>query len=469
MARISPLQIYKYLPGTNCKRCGADSCMAFASELIGRRNSYEDCEPLMEEEKYSDKKEKLIDMVTPPVIEISIGSGERSCTLGGEEVMYRHELTFFNPTAYFIDLPDDMPSDKLAERVSMIEDFSIERVGEEITLDGIAVRDKSGDPNQFGEAVVTAVENSDLPIVVCSLNPEHLEMGAEIAGEKRPLLFAATEENFERVAEVASSHNCAVVASSPGDIEGLGNLVQKLQSRGVEDIVLDIGTFPMGKEHGKALENMAIIRRLAVEKGERLFGYPILGVPMVAWLNGEDDVEAAGEEAILASTQLLRFSDIMVLHSLEIFSLLPLLTLRQNIYTDPRVPIQVDAGLHEIGSPDASSPVLLTTNFAVTYYTVASDLEAAKVDCYILVVDTEGLAVEVSLAGAKLTADLVKDTMEQTKVEEKVEHSRLIIPGMASRISGEIEESTGWEVIVGPLDSSRLKGFLADKWKKESE
>lgn len=465
MAKVSPLEIYKCLPGINCKKCGVESCMAFASQLIERNKTYEDCEPLMKDEKFAEKKRKLIEIVTPPIKEITLGTGERACSIGGEEVMYRHELTFFNQSALFIDISDDIPFDEITEKMTRISNFKIERVGQELTLDGIVIRDKSGDPAKFGEAVVTVIENSDMPVMICSYNLENLEMGAEIAAGKRALLFAATIDNWEDVAEIAIKHECPVVASAPDDIEALGNLVQNLNSKGIEDIVLDIGTFPMGDKHGVTLENMAMIRRLAIENNNKLFGYPILNLPMVAWMNNEDEVKAAIDETILASTLLLRFSDIMVLHSLEMFSLLPLLTLRQNIYTDPRMPIQVDAGVYNIGKPDENSPVLLTTNFALTYYTVASDIESTKKDCYLLVVNTEGLAVEPAMAGTRLTGNLIKETIEESNLGEKVKHRKIIIPGMAARISGEIEDLTGWEVIVGPLDSSRIGAFLDEKWK----
>ncbi len=469
MAKVSPLEIYKYLPGLNCKECGSDSCMAFASALIERSKTYEDCPPLVKDEKYKDKLEKLIELVTPPVKEVVIGTGERACTIGGEEVMYRHELTFFNPTALFIDVSDDLPADELAERVARISRFEIERVGQKLRLDGIAIRAKSGDVAKFGEAVVTAVENSDMPLMLCSFDPEHLEVGLEIAIERRPLIYAATKENVDAVAELALKHSAPVVAHSPGDVQGLLELVAKLRSKGVEDIVLDVGTYPLGAKFGECLENMVMLRRLAIEKGEKLAGYPIMGVPLVAWFNGGDPVKAAMQECIIASAQLLRYADLLVLHSIDMFALLPLLTLRQNIYTDPRVPIQVDAKLYEIGKPDENSPVLLTTNFALTYYTVASDIEAGKVDCYLLVVDTEGLAVEPAMAGAKLTGSLVKEAIEKSGVEKKVKHRKLIIPGMAARISGEIEDLTGWEVLVGPLDSSRIPAFIEQKWKSNGK
>lgn len=460
MAKISPLQIYKFLPGTNCLECGESSCMAFASALIERKKKIDACIPLMEKKEYADKKEKLIDLLTPPVKEITIGN----IVIGGEEVMYRHDLTYFNPTAFFIDVDDAMSSESLLKKVEKVRNFKITRIGQELTLDGIAIRSKTDDPTKFGEAVLSIFENYYMPFILCSYNPEVLEVGLEIAAERKPLLYAATKDNWEAVADLALKHGCPVVASSPGDVQSLAYLVQKLNDNGVNDIVLDIGSYPGGKQFYEMNENLAIIRRLAIEEREKLLGYPILGVPMVAWLTEKDEVKATMKEATLAAAQLLRYCDALILHSPETWALLPLLTLRQNIYTDPRVPISVEAGAREIGSPDENSPVLLTSNFALTYYTVEGDLQSSKVSCYLLVVDTEGLAVEVAMAGNKLTAAGVKEALEEAKLSEKVKHKKLIIPGRAARISGELEEETGWEVIVGPIDSSRIGGFLEEKW-----
>ncbi len=460
MAKISPLQIYKFLPGTNCLECGESSCMAFASALIERKKKIDACVPLMEKKEYAEKKEKLIDLLTPPVKEITIGN----VVIGGEEVMYRHDLTYFNPTAFFIDVDDSMPRESLIEKVEKVRNFKITRIGQELTLDGIAIRSKTDDPTKFGETVLSIYENYYMPFILCSYNPEILEVGLEIAAERKPLLYAATRDNWEAVADLALKHGCPVVASSPGDIQGLADLVQNLSDNGIKDIVLDIGSYPGGKQFYEMNENLAILRRLAIEEREKLFGYPILGVPMVAWMKEKDAVKATMKEATLAAVQLLRYCDALILHSPETWSLLPLLTLRQNIYTDPRVPISVEAGARVIGSPDENSPVLLTSNFALTYYTVEGDLQSSKVSCYLLVVDTEGLAVEVAMAGNKLTAAGVKEALEEAKLLEKVNHKKLIIPGRAARISGEIEEETGWEVIVGPIDSSRIGGFLEEKW-----
>jgi acetyl-CoA decarbonylase/synthase complex subunit gamma len=460
MAKVSPLKIYKFLPGTNCLECGESSCMALASALIERRKKIDACIPLMEKKEYAERKKKLIDLLTPPVKEVTVGNA----VIGGEEVMYRHDLTYFNPTALFIDVDDAMPRHSLIEKVEMVRNFSITRIGQELTLDGIAIRSKTNDPTKFGEAVLSISENYSLPFILCSYNPEVLEVGLEIAAEGKPLLYAATKDNWEAVAGLALKHGCPVVASSPGDIPGLVDLVRRLKDKGLKDIVLDIGSYPRGKKFYEMNENLAMLRRLAIEDREKLLGYPLLGVPMVTWLQEKDEVKATMQEAILAAAQILRFCDALILHSPETWALLPLLTLRQNIYTDPRVPISVEAGVREIGSPDESSPVLLTSNFALTYYTVEGDLQSSKVSCFLLVVDTEGLAVEVAMAGNKLTASGVTEALEEAKLKDKVTHKKLIIPGRAARISGEIEDETGWEVMVGPIDSSRISGYLEEKW-----
>jgi acetyl-CoA decarbonylase/synthase complex subunit gamma len=209
-----------------------------------------------------------------------------------------------------------------------------------------------------------------------------------------------------------------------------------------------------------------MIRRAACNLGDELLGYPLIGTPIVAW------TEAAGSptvnawnEAYVASMLVTRYADLMIMHGTEGWALLPLTVLRQNIYTDPRKPVAVKAGLTAIGNPDENSPVLMTSNFALTYYTVAQDIESSGNDAYLIVVDSEGTAIDSGVAGRKLTAETVADAIKESKIEEKVKHRKLIIPGKAARISGEIEELSNWEVMVGPRDSSGIAKFLLDKWK----
>ncbi|MDP1552390.1 MAG: acetyl-CoA decarbonylase/synthase complex subunit gamma, partial [Methanobacteriaceae archaeon] len=224
--------------------------------------------------------------------------------------------------------------------------------------------------------------------------------------------------------------------------------------------VLDPGTF-VGDGIGDTLDNFVMIRRLAVEEKDEDFRFPILGIPALLRLNNdEDDVTKSIKEATIASTLLNKYADILILNGTDIWELIPVLTLRQSLYTDPRKPQAVDSGLYEFGELDENSPVLLTTNFALTYYTVEGDLKSGKANCYLLVLDTEGRAVDVSLAGGQLTGKSVADLIKETGIEDKVKTRKMIIPGLAAPVSGEIEDDSGWEVVVGPRDSSAVPDYL---------
>jgi acetyl-CoA decarbonylase/synthase complex subunit gamma len=234
---------------------------------------------------------------------------------------------------------------------------------------------------------------------------------------------------------------------------------------GVTDLVLDPGTF-MNEGLPDTINNFTMLRRASTKDGEELAGFPLIGVPMVAWLDGAGTFEDVikWREAYLASMLLVRYADVLVMHSTSGWSLLPTTVLRQNIYTDPRKPVAVAPGLKTFGTPDENSPVMFTSNFALTYYTVASDIESNKLNAYLIVVETEGSAIDSGVAGRKLTAERVADALKASGVESKVKHRKLIIPGKASRISGEIEELTGWKVQVGPRDSSEIPKYLIEKW-----
>jgi acetyl-CoA decarbonylase/synthase complex subunit gamma len=228
---------------------------------------------------------------------------------------------------------------------------------------------------------------------------------------------------------------------------------------------LDPGTFT-GAGLGDTINNFTMIRRAACNIGDELLGYPLIGTPITAWNETTNSPTVnAWNEAYVASMLVTRFADVLIMHGTEGWALLPLTFLRQNIYTDPRKPVAVKAGLRVIGNPDENSPVLMTSNFALTYYTVAQDIESAGISAYLIVVDSEGTAIDSGVAGRKLTAEIVADSIKESKLEEKVKHRKLIIPGKAARISGEIEELSNWEVLVGPRDSSGIPKFLKDKWK----
>ncbi|MDD2666764.1 MAG: acetyl-CoA decarbonylase/synthase complex subunit gamma [Methanocellales archaeon] len=455
--KIGPLDIYNYLPKTNCGECGEKTCMAFASQLIERAVKLEDC-PTLKQPNFAEKYHSLKEMLAPGVKEVIVGVGDKAVKTGGEEIIFRHELTYFNKTAIALDVHDEMNDEELVERVRYVNDFCFKRIGEELKLDIIAIRSTSNDPDRFAQCVSKVLGEAKKPLILCSWTPSVLEEGLKVAGHERPLIYAATRDTWEEVGRLAVKYNCPVVAFADDDMAELKSVVKALESVGAEDIVLDPGSHVEGKYLANTFGNFVASRRAAIWNGD--IGYPLLGVPATVWLSGGD----ASKEAMIAAIMIDKYADLIILHTPEIWALLPVITLRQNIYTDPRKPVAVEAGLRRFGDPDENAPVLMTTNFALTYYTVASDLESAGVDCYLLVIDTEGLGVEASVAGGKLDAFKAKEAIKNSGVEKEVIHRKIIIPGFSSRISGDLEIQSGWEVLVGPRDSSGIEDFIEKKW-----
>jgi acetyl-CoA decarbonylase/synthase complex subunit gamma len=463
---LSPIDVYKLLPRTNCRECGEENCMTFAARLVNRETEIEKCAPLlaeMNEKAYRQLKE----MLKPAIKEVVIGTGDKAIKIGGKIVMYRHEFAYFNPTAIAVDITDEMSEEEIIGRVAKTERFSFDYIGKTLKLDMVAIRSTSNDPDKFQTVVEKVVRKTDLPLILCSLSQKVLEAGLTAASNSRPLVYAATKDNWKDMAELALKYKCPLAILAPNDLKMLRSLAKTLLNHGVEDLVLDPGTMA-SDGLSDSLNNFTMIRRAACKEGDDLFGFPLLAVPMVAWIdNSGVPVEIAKwKEACLAALLLVRFADIMIIHDIDGWALLPVTVLRQNIYTDPRKPVAVEPGLKAFGTPDVNSPVMFTTNFALTYYTVASDIESAKISAYLLVVDTEGIAVDSAVAGRKLTAEKVATALKASGIENKVSHRKMIIPGKAARLTSEIEELSGWQVIVGPRDSSDIPKLLQEKWSK---
>jgi len=460
---LSPIEIYKLLPGTSCKECGETNCMAFAAKLVNREATLEECKPLLEE-KYADNFAELWSLLKPAVKAVEVGVGENAITIGGEYVLYRHDFTYFHQPAIAIDVTDEMSDEEFETRVHVLNDFAYNYIGMDLTLDMLNIRCTSGDPQKFVEAVKKADELTRKPLMLVAHNPTILEAGLEIVGEKRPLIHGATKDNWKEVAELALKYNCPVVAYSPDDIDTLKSIALTLEEYGVKDIALDPGTQPT-EYMSVNTDTYTILRWNAINEDEEGLGYPLIGAPMAAWaVEEEDPVLNEWNEAVIAGILTARFADLLVIHGISGWSLLPQIILRSNLYTDPRKPVSVEPELVIMGTPDENSPVLLTTNFALTYYTVANDIENAKINGYLLVVDSEGMSVESAVAGRKMTAESVAEAIKDFKVEDMVKHRNIIIPGRSARLSGEIQEESGWSVSVGPLDSSGIPSYLSEKW-----
>jgi acetyl-CoA decarbonylase/synthase complex subunit gamma len=455
----SPLEVYRLLPQTNCRECGYDTCMSFAAHIIDRTAKPHDCPPLFRDAEKNPiikkKLEQLIELTSPEISEVMIGN----LKIGGEDVLHRHELTFFNPTAFFYDVWDTMDDKELDERCSKVVEYKKFYVGRFLTLDGIAVRCTSNDAAKF-KSVVKKVAGYGKPMVLISLNPECMRAALEEVAELKPLIYAATEHNWRDFLKLTLDFKVPVTIREK-NLDKLKNMAATFKQAGAS-IVLDPVTEPFGLK--ETYERVIQLRRTAILGGDKDLAHPIMITPIAAWLVNADKVSKAYWETLIASIFLVKYGDVMIFRSLEPYTIMPTITLRTNIYTDPRTPVQVEAGLRGINNPTSDSPVFITTNFALTYYTVESDLASGNIRGWLLVLDTGGICVEASVAGGYFTASKVKGIIERTGIEQKTNHRYLVIPGLAARLQGAIEDETNWKVLVGPVDSGRIKGWLENNW-----
>jgi acetyl-CoA decarbonylase/synthase complex subunit gamma len=473
MARPSPLEVYALLDKSNCKDCGYDTCMAFATDILERKVKVQDCTHLMQDPKQAKNRENLIKIITPPQKPVIIGTGDRAVTIGGEEVLMRHQLTYYNQTGIFMELADD--DTDLEEIVKYLTDLKIERIGDVLTLDGIALRNVSGDANQFKLAAQKVAEISDLPIMLCSLNPDVLLGAAEVIKDKKPLLYAITKDTWEQIGKFAIQNNLPVVITS-SNLDELMSLSATLQKFGVKEIVLDSATYFGPGKLSVTYDNIMQLRTAAINKEDPNACWPVMGVPAAYWSQAkiEDDKklwEHQYQEVIMGTIMESIDTNLIVLHTgqkkEEIWALLALMTLRQSVFSDPRIYPAVDPGLYKIGEPEDMAPIFVTSNYRMTKIPVEQDLQGANLNCWLLVVDTEGIGIESAVAGGQFNAGGIAEAAKEFGAFDKVNHRILVLPGMAARLSGALEDEADAFVVVGPRDSSGIPKFIDTQWKPE--
>ncbi len=443
---LSGLEIYKHLPKTNCKKCGLPTCLAFAMALAGKKTALEKCPDITAEGKTA-----LDSASAPPMATIEIGTGDNKVEVGGETVLFRHEKTFFHETSIAISVSDSLEPDKLAGRVDEIEKLKFERVGIQVQVNLIAVKNDSGDAGKFAAAVKEVVSKSKLPLVLMSGDASAVEEALKVCAEGKPLIYAATEDNVDKMQELAKQNKCPLVVKGK-DLESLATLAQKITAAGYNNLVLDPGS----KEMGSRLQDFTQVRRLSLKKNYRPLGFPVISV-----MEAEDSFTQVME----AAASLVKYTDIMVIDSVKPEEVLPLITLRQNIYTDPQKPIMMEPKLYEVGTPNENSPVIVTTNFSLTFFTVQPEVEGSKIPAYLLITDSDGLSVLTAWAAEKFTAEIIADAIKKEGLDDKVSHKKIIIPGYVAVLSAKLKEKSGWEVLVGPKEASALPKYLKESWK----
>jgi len=473
MGRPSPLEIYALLDKSNCKDCGRETCMAFATDLLERKVTVQDCTHLMQDPKQASKRDKLINLASPPQKSVLVGVGDRQCVIGGEEVLNRHQLTYYNETAIFMEIADDDPD--LEKTTEYLTNLVIERMGDVLRINGIALRCVSGDADQFKLAAKKLTQVSNLPVMLTCMVPDILLAAAAEINGKKPLLYAATKDSWEQVGKFAVENNLPVVAVS-NDLDELMSLSASLQKLGVKDIVLDAMTVFGPGNVALTYDNIIRLRIAAIDKEDANAGFPVMGVPAAYWsqVKIDDDKklwEHQYQEIIMAAIMESIDISLIVLHSgkkeEDIWALLAIMTLRQSVFSDPRIYPAVDPGVYEIGEPDNMSPIFVTSNYRLTKIPVEIDIKGANVNAYLLVVDSEGIGIESAVAGGQFSAGAIAEAAKEFGAFEKVNHRILIIPGMAARLSGALEDEADAYVVVGPRDSSGIGKYMKEQWKPE--
>lgn len=441
---LSGLEIYKLLPRTNCKECGYPTCLAFGMKLAAKQADLSAC-PYVSE----DSKAKLSAAAAPPIRLITLAADGRKVEVGNETVLFRHEKTFYHPTGVLVRVVDTAPEAEIVATAKAVAGYKVDYVGIGLTLDGLAVEAASGDAAKFAAAVAAAASAAKQPLVLVGEDPAVIAAGLAKTGDVVPLICAATAQNWEAMAKLAKEHK-APLAVAADSVAGLADLAAKLVAAGVEDLVLD----PTARGFGPSLSTLTQLRRLAVKKGAREVGYPIITFPYLG-------VADAGLEELLASQLIAKYAGFVVLSHFDPAMVYPLLVLRQNIYTDPQKPIQVEPGVYPINKPGADAPVLVTTNFSITYFAVANEMESSGLPAWLLVADAEGMSVLTAWAAGKFDAERIAKTVKGSGIADKINHQRVVIPGHVAVLMGELEEElAGWEIKVGPREAVDLPRYL---------
>ena len=444
---LTGMAIYKSLPKTNCKDCGFPTCMAFAMQVAAKQKALTDCPHLSD-----DAKSEFADASSPPMKLVQIGTAEADVKIGQETVMFRHEEKLHNSPALAGKIAASLSDEEALARLDALHNARFVRVGDEVRV-RLAAVELDGLAADAAAARVKALDGkSCLPFVLMTDNADTMAAAVGAVAEKRPLVYKATKENADAMIKIAADNKCPLAVSA-GTLEELADLVKAAKDKGVEDLILSFD----GRDTANTIRNITIARRAALKKTFRTLGFP----SMV-----DVSVDDAMKETVLATTFVAKYAGVIIINGTNGSELLPVLTTVQNIYTDPQVPNTVEAKLYEIGDVSENSPVLFTTNFSLTYFCVEAEVERSKIPSYVAVVETEGLGVLNAFAGDKISAEKVVKTLDEQGVAGKVNHHKLIIPGLIPSFRAEIEDTSEWkEVLIGPENATGIPAFLAESWK----
>jgi acetyl-CoA decarbonylase/synthase complex subunit gamma len=451
---LSGLEIYKLLPGgqkpphpkANCKECGYPTCLAFAMKLAAKQAELSACQYVSAE-----SAGKLSDAAAPPIRLITLSANGHKLEVGNETVLFRHEKTFYHKPGLFVQVNDGDGLDAVMQTAAAVDGYHVDYVGMPLSIDGFAVACTSGNAESYGATVKAICDASKKLLILMADDPAVLKAGLAAAAGRTPLVYAADAENWRRVALAAKTAKAPLAVRVPdGNLEALAGLTQEIAKFGVEDLVLDPGV----RDFNQSLAMLTAMRRLALKESFRPLGYPVITFPGQGAASPLDEV-------VLAGQQIAKYAGIVVLSHFTPASAYALLVLRENVYTDPQKPIQVEPGVYAINNPGPDSPLMVTTNFSITYFSVANEVESSGLPGWLLVADAEGMSVLTAWAAGKFDAERIAKAVKESGAAGKINHQSVIIPGHTAVLMGELEEELpGWTIKVGPREAVDLPAFL---------
>lgn len=451
---LTGIEIFKLLPKTNCRECGLPTCLTFAMNLAAGKMELSVCPYVSEEEKV-----KLAEAEESPIRLVTIGVGDKAIKLGGETVMFRHEKRFENPPGFAMLIIDTMNDAETDAGLKRFRELQYERIGILLRPELIAIRSNSGDAQKYAGLVNKVKENSDADIILMSSDPDVLSAGLKVCADRKPLIYAATPDNIDKVADLAKENSCLVTAKAPG-LDELIELTTQLTAAGVNDIILDPGSRTLRQ----AFEDQIFIRRAAILKQFKPLGFPTIVLPC-------EMTDDPMMEAMMASVFVAKYAGIIVLSDFQGETLFPLLLERMGIYSDPQQPLMAPEGIYEIGEPDKNSPVLFTSSWVLTYLDLSSAIEVTGIPAFLCVERIEEetdvmcwchYCLRSSHRG-NLNCEDTSRFIKKCGIEDRIRHRKLVISGRSAQFKAELEQALPeWEIVVGPAEAELIAGFLPD-------
>lgn len=451
---LKALDIFKLTPKKNCKDCGFPTCMAFSMKVASGAIEVSKC-PHMS----NDAIDKLSEATAPLMKGLKIGTGNSEYEVGAETVLFRHEKTLVNRNRFAVDFCECMTNEEIDAKINNIKNVNYIRIGEEMKVEMAHLEyfeNKEGFLN-----LVNRVKSSglDLAYIVSCEDPEVAKEAIEILKDKRPVLCGANKENYKQMIEVVKGDKLPLGVKAD-TLEELYATVELVQNAGYKELILDV----TGESIKDTFTNAVQVRRIALKEQDRTFGYP--SIVFANKLSNKDQ----GMEVAISSMFTIKYGSIIVLDDIDYSKALPLFALRQNIFTDPQRPMRVETKIYPMNNPDENSPVLVTVDFALTYFIVAGEIERSKVPTWLVIPDSGGYSVLTAWAAGKFGGNSISKFMNECGIAEKTKNRDIIIPGKVAVLKGDIEDCMPeWNVIIGPDESMELPKFLREYKEKQDQ